>query len=44
MGDHVMSEGEGFHLVTRSVMKEFLETVKWMVLHDKRKKCVVFKI
>jgi hypothetical protein len=27
-----------------SVMKEFLETVKWMVLHDKRQKSVIFKI
>ncbi len=39
----VMSEREGFHLKTRSVMKQLFEDVKWMVLQDKRKKCTLFK-
>ena len=39
-----MSEREGFHVLTRSVMKELFHTDKWMVLHDKRKKRVFFKI
>jgi hypothetical protein len=39
-----MPEREGFHLLTRSSMKELIETVKWMVLHDKWKKHVLFKI
>jgi hypothetical protein len=39
-----MSESEGFHLKTRSVMKELLEGDKWMVFQDKRKKRVLFKI
>ena len=30
-----MSECEGFHLKTRSVMKQLLEEAKWMVLEDK---------
>ncbi len=40
----VMSEREGFHVKTRSVMKELLEDAKWMVLQDKFKKCALFKI
>ena len=40
----VMTEREGFHLKTRSVMKEFLEDAKWMVLNDKFKKRALFKI
>ncbi len=40
----VMSDREGFHLKTRSTMKELLEDVKWKVLSDKRKKCALFKI
>jgi hypothetical protein len=40
----VMSESEGFHLKTRSTMKELLEDAKWKVLSDKRKKCELFKI
>ena len=39
-----MLECERFYVLTRSVMKESLETVKCMVLHDKRKKRVLFKI
>jgi len=35
---------EGFHVLSGSVMKALLETVKWMALHDKRKKRVLFKI
>ena len=30
-----MPEREGFHLKTRSVMKQLLEDAKWMVLADK---------
>jgi hypothetical protein len=33
----VMPEREGFHLKTRSAMKQLLEDAKWMVLSDKRK-------
>jgi hypothetical protein len=40
----VMPEREGFHLKTRSAMKELLEDVKWMVLNDKFKKRTIFKI
>ena len=40
----VMTEREGFHLKTRSVMKQLLEDVKWMVLSDKRKNRALFKI
>jgi hypothetical protein len=39
----VMPEREGFHLKTRSVMKQLFEDVKWMVLQDKMKKRAVFK-
>ena len=40
----VMSEREGFHLKTRSAMKQLLEDAKWMVLNDKFKKRALFKI
>ena len=40
----VMPESEGFHLKTRSAMKELLEDAKWMVLNDQFKKRVLFKI
>ena len=40
----VILEREGFHLKTRSVMKQLLEETKWMVLSDKRKKRALFKI
>jgi hypothetical protein len=40
----VMPEREGFHLKTRSAMKQLLEDVKWMVLNDKFKKRALFKI
>ncbi len=40
----VIPECEGFHLKTRSVMKQLLEDVKWKVLSDKSKKSVLFKI
>ncbi len=40
----VMPESEGFHLETRSAMKQLQEDVKWMVLHDKFKKRALFKI
>ena len=40
----VMPEREGFHLKTRSAMKELLEDAKWMVLNDQFKKRVLFKI
>jgi hypothetical protein len=40
----VMPERDGFHLKTRFVMKQLLEDAKWMVLSDKRKKRVFFKI
>ena len=40
----VMSEREGFHVITHSVMKELFHTDESMVLHDKRKKRVFFKI
>jgi hypothetical protein len=39
-----MSECEVFHVLTRSVMKELLHDDKCMVLHDKWKKSVFFKI
>jgi hypothetical protein len=39
----VMPEREGFHLKTRSVMKQLFEDVKWMVLQDKMKKRAFFK-
>ena len=39
----VMPEHEGFHLKTRSVMKELLEDAKWMVLTDQSKKRMLFK-
>ena len=39
----VMPEREGFHLKTRSVMKQLLEDAKWMVLADKSKKRMLFK-
>jgi hypothetical protein len=42
MGGH--ARDEGFHLKTRSVMKQLLEDVKWKVLSDKRKKRPLFKI
>ena len=38
-----MTGSEGFHLKTRSVMKQLFEDVKWMVLQDKMKKRVFFK-
>jgi hypothetical protein len=38
-----MAESEGFHLKTRSVMKQLLEDTKWMVLSDKSKKRTLFK-
>ncbi len=40
----VIPEREGFHLKTRSVMKQLLEDTKWMLLSDKNKKSVLFKI
>ena len=39
----VMPEREGFHLKTRSAMRQLLEDAKWMVLHDKFKKRALFK-
>jgi hypothetical protein len=36
-------ERDGFHVKTRSVMKELLEDVKRGVLVDKRKKRILFK-
>jgi len=39
----VMPERDGFHVKTRSVMKELLEDVKRKVLVDKRKKRMIFK-
>jgi hypothetical protein len=39
----VMPEREGFHLKTRSAMKQLFEDAKWMVLQDKMKKRAVFK-
>ena len=38
-----MPEREGFHLKTRSVMKQLLEDAKWMVLADQSKKRRLFK-
>jgi hypothetical protein len=38
-----MSECEGFHLKTRSVMKQLFEDAKWMVLQNKMKKRALFK-
>jgi hypothetical protein len=38
-----MTEREGFHLKTRSAMKQLFEDGKWMVLQDKMKKCALFK-
>jgi hypothetical protein len=38
-----MPEREGFHLKTRSVMKQLLEDAKWMVLADQSKKRMLFK-
>ena len=40
----VMSERETFHVLTRSVMKEFLHDVKCMVLDDKQKNHILCKI
>ena len=40
----VIPEREGFHLKTRSVMKQLLEDAKCKVLLDKSKKCALFKI
>ena len=40
----VMPEREGFHLKTRSAMKQLLEDAKWKVLSDKSKKRALFKI
>ena len=39
----VMPESEGFHLKTRSPMKQLLEDPKWKVLTDKNKKCMLLK-
>jgi hypothetical protein len=39
-----MPEREGFHLKTRSAMKQLLEDAKWKVLSDKSKKRALFKI
>ena len=39
-----MPDREGFHLKTRSPMKELFEDDKWMVLSGKRKKRTLFKI
>jgi hypothetical protein len=39
-----MSQREGFHVLTRSVMKELRDHTKWMVLHDNHKKHVFFEI
>ena len=39
-----MPQREGFHLFTRSVMKELRDHTKWMVLHDNHKKRVFFEI
>jgi hypothetical protein len=40
----VMSEREGFHVKTRSSMKELLEDAKRIVLTDKSKKRMLFKV
>jgi hypothetical protein len=40
----VMTESEGFHLKTRSPMKQLLEDDKWKVLSDKSKKRSFCKI
>ena len=39
----VMPEREGFHLKTRSVMKQLLDDANRMILTDKRKKRMLFK-
>jgi hypothetical protein len=38
----VMTDGEGFHLITRSDMKELIHDTKSIDLHDKWKKRVFF--
>ena len=40
----VIPEREGFHVLTRSVMKELLHDDKCMFLDDKQKNRVFFKI
>ena len=35
---------EGFHVLTRSVMKELRDHTKWLVLHDNHKKRVLFTV
>jgi hypothetical protein len=40
----VMPESEGFHLKTRSAMKQLVEDAKYKVLLDKSKKRALFKI
>jgi hypothetical protein len=40
----VMPQREGFHVLTRSVMKELRNHAKWMVLHDNHKKSVLFTV
>jgi hypothetical protein len=39
-----MSQSEGFHVITRSDMKELFHDVKCMVLDDNHKKSVLFEI
>ena len=40
----VMPQREGFHVLTRSVMKELRDHSKWFVLHDNHKKRVLFTV
>ena len=40
----VMPQREGFHVLTRSVMKELRDHSKWFLLHDNHKKCVLFTV
>ena len=39
-----MPQREGFHVFTRSDMKELRDHVKWFVLHDNHKKRVLFTV
>ena len=39
-----MTQREGFHGLTRSVMKELRDHTKWMVLHNNHKKRVLFTV